>query len=291
VPGYALSAEIARRLDAERASPDEGASPDEATLTAGLSGLLSLPAARPLPHYRVLRPVRWPAEGQGTETVLARYAVETEMPVRALLWKRLAQPERAVSLDVEPGVTLFVPHLASEADLSDLPVVELCGLTTSPVYALDVRGLGQSLPEEQGSRPPGAGFFRAYGMDYMMHAYGLMLGESYLGRRVYDLLCTMDLLRQEGATSFRLVGRGQGAVIALLSAVFHEQVAELTLVNGPQSWLEWTQTPWVSWPTANFLRGALAVCDLPDCVRVVRERLGAEKVQIVEPWGPAAEME
>jgi hypothetical protein len=101
----------------------------------------------------------------------------------------------------------------------------------------------------------------------------------------------MDLLRQEGATSFRLVGRGQGAVIALLSAVFHEQVAELTLVNGPQSWLEWTQTPWVSWPTANFLRGALAVCDLPDCVRVVRERLGAEKVQIVEPWGPAAEME
>jgi hypothetical protein len=31
----------------------------------------------------------------------------------------------------------------------------------------------------------------------------------------------------------------------------------------------------------------LAVCDLPDCVRVLRERLGAERMRIVEPWGPA----
>jgi hypothetical protein len=124
-------------------------------------------------------------------------------------------------------------------------------------------------------------------MDYMMHAYGLMLGQSYLGRRVYDVLCTMDLLCHEGATSIRLVGRGQGAVIALLSALFHERVSELALANGPQSWLEWTQTPWVSWPAANCPRGVLEICDLPDCVRVVRDRLGEERVQIVEPWGPA----
>jgi hypothetical protein len=280
VPAYALSAERARELVGQRSQPDE------ATLKAGLARLLSLPAPRQVPHYRVLRPVRLAVDEQDDEIVLARYAIETEHPIRALLWKRMAQPEHPYSLDVENAVTLYLPHVASEADLGETSVVELCGLSQSPVYALDVRGLGQSLPEEQRPEGPGGGFFQPYGMDYMMHAYGLMLGQSYLGRRVYDVLCTMDLLCQEGTESIRLVGRGQGAVIALLSALFHERVAALTLVNGPLSWLEWTQTTWVSWPAANCPRGVLEVCDLPDCVRVVRERLGAAAVQIIDPWGP-----
>jgi cephalosporin-C deacetylase-like acetyl esterase len=281
LPAYALSAARARELDAQRSPPDE------ATLLDELERLLALPSARPRPYHRVLRPVRWAANAEQQGSVLARYAVETEMPIRALLWKRMAQPEHPDSLDVEADLTLYLPHVASEADLSDASIVALCGLDQSPIYALDVRGLGQSLPEEQASGPPGDAFFQPYGMDYMMHAYGLMLGESYLGRRVYDVLVTLDLLCQEGAASVRLVGRGQGAVIALLSALFHERVTELTCVNGPRSWFEWTQTPWVSWPAANCLRGVLAVCDLPDCVRVLRERLGAERMRIVEPWGPA----
>lgn len=32
-----------------------------------------------------------------------------------------------------------------------------------------------------------------YGMDYMFHGHGLLFGESYLGRRVHDLLSVMDL--------------------------------------------------------------------------------------------------
>jgi hypothetical protein len=284
VPAYALSAERAQELAAGRTAPDDG------TWMADLAGLLSLPAARPVPHYRVLRPVRMAASEQGEEGMLARYAIETEMPVRALLWKRMAHPESPFSLDVEGEVTLYLPHVASEADLGNGSVVELCGLSQSPVYALDVRGLGQSLPEEQRSEGAGGGFFQPYGMDYMMHAYGLMLGQSYLGRRVYDVLCTMDLLCREGATSIHLVGRGQGAVIALLSALYHKQVTKLALVNGPRSWLEWTQTPWVSWPAANCPRGVLGVCDLPDCVRVVRDRLGAKSMRIIEPWGPAMQV-
>jgi hypothetical protein len=280
VPGYSLCAGIAREHVAKRGSQNG------ATLSARLASLLSLPATRPEPHYRVLRPVRRALGEQGEETVLARYAVETDMPIRALLWKQMNEPAHPYSLDVEDQVKLYLPHLAAEADLGDQAVVHLCGLSSNPVYALDVRGLGQSLPEEQRSEAPGSGFFQAYGMDYMMHAYGLMLGQSYLGQRVYDVLCTLDLLSREGASSIHLVGRGQGAIIALLSALYHDQVTALTLVNGPQSWLEWTQVVRVSWPTANFLRGALVVCDLPDCLRVVRRRVGAGRVQTVAPWGP-----
>jgi pimeloyl-ACP methyl ester carboxylesterase len=199
----------------------------------------------------------------------------------------MALPAHSVSLDVEDEVTLYLPHVASELDLNDAAVVELCDLAQNPLYALDVRGLGQSLPEGNRIEEAAQSVFQPYGMDYMMHAYGLMLGQSYLGRRVYDTLCTMDLLSQEGAGSIRLVGRGQGALIALLSALFHERVTALCLVNGPRSWFEWTQTPWVSWPAANCPRGVLALCDLPDCVRVARERLGVDALQIIEPWGPA----
>ena len=83
-----------------------------------------------------------------------------------------------------------------------------------------------------------------------------------------------------------LYGRGQGALLALLAALFHEKVVSLTLKDAPCSWLKWAQMPLVTWPAADFVKGVLAVCDLEDCLRVLRERLSAENVHVVEPWGP-----
>jgi hypothetical protein len=286
-PIYALIAERAREIEARRVPCTGMRPPNEKTLVKGLSRLLALPDERPLPYYRVLRPLRMAGGSEGEPDVLARYAVETEGPIRAFLWKRLAQPANPFTLDVEPEVHLYLPHLASQVDLAEDPLAA----STLPMYALDVRGLGQSLPEEERTEEPYGGFFQPYGMDYMLHAYGLMLGQSYLGRRVYDVLCTMDLLGKEGAASIHLYGRGQGALLALFAALlnaaeFGARVASVTLKNGPSSLLEWTQTPLVTWPAANFCRGILEVCDLPDCVRVLGEQLGAENVRTVEPWGP-----
>lgn len=263
-----LIAARARELEARRAPLDA------TTLRAELQRLLALPPERAVPHYRNLRPAR--QEGQ----VYGRYAVETEGNVRAILWKRLARPEYAHSLDVESEVHLYLPHISSEADLAE-DALALSLQESPPLYALDVRGLGESMPEE-----PTPGFFQPYGMDYMFHAYGLMLGQSYLGRRVYDLLRVIDLLAHEGAASIHLYGRGQGALLALLAALFHDQVASLTLKNAPHSWIEWTQTPLVTWPAANSIHGVLEVCDLPDCLRVVEERLSSDRVRVIEPWGP-----
>ncbi len=115
----------------------------------------------------------------------------------------------------------------------------------------------------------------------MFHAYEAMLGQSYLGRRVYDVLCTIDLLIHEGAETVHLYGRGQGALLALFAALFHERVASVTLKNGPRSFAEWTQAPLVAWPAANYLPGVLCVCDLPECIRALGDR-----VRVIEPWGP-----
>jgi len=258
-PIYEMIAEEADRLAAKRKPLDTQ------TLKRRLSSLLNLSSKRAIPHYRVLRPVR--VEGD----TIARYAIETEDNVRAIMRKRMGTPH-SHTLDVEETVHLYLPHVSAEEDMADDPLA-VSLKRSHPLYALDVRGLGESMPEGQ--------LFQPYGMDYMFHGLGLLLGESYLGRRVHDVLSTMDLLAYEGAEEVHLYGRGQGSLLALFAGILHDNVVSVTLKNAPPSYSSWAHAPLVAWPSANFLRGALKVFDLPDCM----EALG-DKLKIIEPWGP-----
>ncbi|MBT3602994.1 MAG: prolyl oligopeptidase family serine peptidase [Candidatus Latescibacteria bacterium] len=229
---------------------------------------LTLPLGRNVPHYRCLRAV---TEGK---IRLARYAIETEDNIRAIMRKRLATPAYSHTLDVESVVHLYLPHVSSEQDLiEDRWAVTL--KNQHPLYALDVRGLGESLTSDERE------LFHPYGNDYMCNGYGLLLGESFLGRRVHDVLSTLDLLVAEGAKKIHLYGRGQGAVHALFAGILHDKVNSVTLKNGPISYHAWTQTPLVNWPASNLPQGVLKDFDLPDIIRA----LGA-KVSLVQPWGP-----
>ena len=263
VPIYDLTAAAACRLEQKRTKLDK------ARLVQRLAARLQLSRKRPLPHYRVLRPAH--LDGQ----TLARYGVETEDGIQALLHKCLADPPHPYSLDVEGEVHLYLPHVAAEDDLQgdDLAIALR---RQHSLYALDVRGLGESIPT-----PAEAAFFHPYGMDYMFHGHGLLLGQSYLGRRLHDVLSVLDLLVAAGARRVRLYGRGQGALPALYAALLHDNVASTALKNAPLSYQEWTQTPLVTWPAACFIPGVLADFDLPDCLRAL-----GSKVRLVQPWGP-----
>jgi dienelactone hydrolase len=233
-----------------------------------LTKLLTLPSNRPVPHHRNLRPQ------SGAGRTYARYAVETEGHIRAILRKRLETPH-AFSLDVEREVRLYLPHVSAEDDLAaDRLAISL--QKKHPLYALDVRGLGESMPDDGGGD-----FFGSHRMDYMNNGYGLLLGQSYLGRRIHDTLSVIDLLRHEGARKVHLCGRGQGALIALFAAVLDGRIATVTLKNAPLSFHAWTQVPLVAWPHANFLSGALKHFDLPDFIRAL-----GRKIRLVQPWGP-----
>ncbi|MDE2700377.1 MAG: hypothetical protein OXI23_16010, partial [Gemmatimonadota bacterium] len=139
---------------------------------------------------------------------------------------------------------------------------------------LYVRGLGESLADDERD------FFHPYGNDYMCNGYGLMLGQSFLGRRVHDVLSTLDLLVYEGAKKIHLYGRGQGAIHALFAGFLHSAVTTVTLKNYPQSYRVWTQTPLVSWPAANIPRGVLTSYDLPDLIHALDKKL-----ELIQPWG------
>ena len=204
-------------------------------------------------------------ERAGGRTV-GRYAIETERELRAILRRVMpADSDAEMSLDSPATAQLWLPHLSAEQDLAEQPLA-LCLAARSELFALDVRGLGESMPDDSRS------FWNAYGMDYLAHGYAQLLGESYLGRRVYDVLRAVELLCDRGATSVQLYGRGQGAVLALFSALLDERIAHVTLLNMPASFQSWARQPIVPWPAANFPRGILAHLDVPDCLAALGPR-------------------
>ncbi len=219
--------------------------------------LLAIPVCKGVPEYRVLRPVRQ------RQRTIGRYAIETEREIRAILHRVMAVgAEGEMSLDAPNTTCLWLPHLSAEEDLASQPLA-LSLVEQGELFALDVRGLGESIPDDP------AGFWGAYGIDYLAHGYAQLLGESYLGRRVYDVLRALDLLCAHGAAVVDLYGRGQGAVLALFAALLDQRVAHTTLLNMPQSFRSWASEPIVSWPAANFPRDILRHLDVPDCLRLL----------------------
>jgi pimeloyl-ACP methyl ester carboxylesterase len=106
-----------------------------------------------------------------------------------------------------------------------------------------------------------------------------LFGGSYLGQRVHDVLCTIDLLRAEGARKIHMYGRGQGALLAAFAALLHDGVTSVTLQHAPLSYHAMTQVPLVAWPVAGFPRGVLSHFDLPDIYKALGRRL-----TLVQPW-------
>ena len=238
-----------------------------AQLINRVNALLNLSPKRAIPHVRWLR-------GTSEDGIrLARFAVETENDIRAIMRKRPLESAHSHSLDVEREVHLYLPHVSAEADLSEEPLATKLK-KQYPLYALDVRGLGESIADDERD------FFHPYGNDYMANGYELLLGRSFLGRRVHDVLSTLDLLTAEGAKKIHLYGRGQGAIHALFAGFLHPQIAKVTLKNGPLSYHSWTQTPLVSWPSSSLPRGVLAAFDLPDLIRAL-----GKKLTLIQPWG------
>lgn len=255
---YDLASQKADKLAAERRVP-EGRTAWQ-NCVKQLLDFPELPAE--VPYYRVLRADVF------NEVVWARYAIETEDNIRAIMKKRLVCQDYYNTLDVDGVVNLYLPDCSSEYDLLNCEVLKKLAPGEN-VYVLDVRGLGESMPQEATVEH----FLDPYGADYMMHSFGLMFGESYLGRRVFDVCRTIQLLKHEGASGISLTGRGQGAVIAVFTAILCDEVSEVVLYDAPASYREWIDGKVCDWPAANVPFGVLKFFDLPDLYAALGEKL------------------
>jgi len=247
-----------------------------AALQKKLAELLQLPERHGIPHFRI--PRACPYHIAGREEIWARYAVETEEPgIRAIVHKNVLQAGCFHTLDVKKQVCLYLPDVASEWDILENAYLRQL-VTRQEIYAIDPRGMGESRPEN-GSKNDAEDFFQDYGVDYMLHGYGSMLSESYLGRRVFDVLRVIDLLAAEGAEEFHLHGRGQGAIIGAFAALLEKRLSKVFLIDSPTSFHEWTVDPLARWPAASHLRGSLKFFDFPDVLAAL-----GQKVTVQSSW-------
>jgi dienelactone hydrolase len=243
-------------------------------LAAAIEEYLALPARSKSPRYRVMRARRvWndpPLNDYG-------FIVETETRIQALLHAiPLTGGPQYFFPNVEQA-TLYIPHRSS---LQEILLGQARELEEEPIrFALDVRGIGDLTARTQKDR--GDDFFHNYRSDYMYANHGLMLRESYAGRRVYDLLRVLDLFQTHGCRQIHLVGRGMGAITATLAAVVHPVVTRLTLYNALLSFHELTQDPRYTWPLSCMVFGVLERFDLPDCLR---ELMHSKRLTVFDPW-------
>ena len=156
------------------------------------------------------------------------------------------------------SVSVYIPHLDSESELADSGFPE-----NRTVYGLDIRGVGEVRPSgcDQYSTDQ---FFHPYGFDYHYASLGFLTGHSYLGGKVRDILCTLELLAEKGASEIELKAFGQGCVPALLAAFLSSRVTSLILADGPESWDSMLREEIVRWPQSCMIFGILRETDLPE---------------------------
>ncbi len=232
-----------------------------AALAAAIRRALGVPEAIAVPHYRRLFQIG--ESRAATGQLLFRFAVETDPGLCCALRHvcRAGQPYR---LNAEPRATLYLPNLDSLQDL-ERPET-MAGVEA--FWTLDVRGLGEALFNRDDP-------YALYGHDYMATGHAILYGESLLGDRLRDVLAAVRLLRSEGAQTVRVVGRKQGAVLALLAAALDPDIVSVASREAPESFHALASAPYTFWPAVNFPRGILAAFDLPE----VRAALGGRLVE------------
>ena len=248
-----------------------------ASLRRAVADLLKLPAKRKLaPDYRNWRYLV--ARGYPTKYAMA-YTVETEPGIQAIVY-RLSN-ERWYSRPPRSGerAVLYISHLSSDAELRDEPLIREVMKTEpdSPVFACDVRGIGESLPE---TCNPGS-FHNSYGNDYFYAIHSLMLDRPYLGQKTFDVLRVLDWLASHGHTDVHLVGCGWGALAATFAAVISDQVEQVTLKNSLTSYSDIAESEHYDWPLSTLLPNVLSQFDLPDCY----SNLKSKQLRLIDSWG------
>jgi dienelactone hydrolase len=138
-----------------------------------------------------------------------------------------------------------------------------------PVVALDLRGMGETAPEDK--KLP-------FGPDWKEAFLGILLNRPLLGQRLNDVLIAN---KEMGGTCI-LLASGSAVPAALHAAALEGRVPEVVLEGGLLSWSSVVRTPLTQNQLANAVPGVLAIYDLPDLAALIAPR----KLTIRNPVDP-----
>ena len=217
-----------------------------------LAGLLDIGEVK-LPFYRQLRPVN---NGEG---MYNRYGIETEENILVTL--KQVSDNQHFHLPQSKSAELYLPHQDAGEELKDRKVPE-----NSQLYGLDYRGVGESMPNgcDQWKL---LNFFSEYHFDYHFDSIEWLMGKSYLGGRVRDVLSTIELLWQNGTTDITLTASGIGAVPAVFAAFLSKRPVKLRLNGKVPTYLEHSTESKFVLPQSMVPEGILHITDLDDIVK------------------------
>ena len=225
-----------------------------------LTSLLNMPAVT-VPHYRILRP------RNVNEIFAARFALETEgNEVTAVLHH--VTGEGFNILDPEKGkALLYIPDQDSLTEYANRVMP-----ADSAFFALDIRGIGEMMPSGC-DQTPLHDFYESYGFDYHYTACSLMASEPMIGRRVYDILCAVELLHHAGFREITLEGHGPGAIAALIAAVLSDRITGVRLTGLIESYETILKTPVTRFPLSCMIPGILQHTDIPELKRLIAAKI------------------
>jgi len=255
--------DFSRRKLKEAERRRKGFSPDILKEKLSLSPFPELP-----PSYRVLRVING----------YSRIAVETEEEVFTIL-KYPAKKGITFHLPEGKEVILYLPHISSEDDYRKEPLLKNLLKDKRQVFAVDTRGIGESTSKTCSDK---ADFFSMYESEFFYASYGIMCGSPLAGRRTFDILRVIQLLKSIGYNSFEVVGRGLGGLIALYTACLEEGIKKITIKNCLSSFAEMVNSDLHKWPLSILLPDILLDFDIPDMRLYLKKR--KQEVRFLEPW-------
>ncbi|MFO0901466.1 MAG: acetylxylan esterase [Pirellulales bacterium] len=212
------------------------------------------------PEYRILRPSgnrRYPTPHATT------YAVETEPRVFALATRLHHEPHYSRPPQGPPRALLYVADQSSDLELRSSAWLKelIANESNAPLYACDVRGIGESRPDTCGTD----NFAKPYGSDFFYAAHGLMLDRPYVGRKTHDVLRVLDWLAAAGHREVHVAAAGWGTLPATFASLLHSLVVQVSLKGELESYRSLAENEAYNWPLSAFVPNVLAHFDLPDC--------------------------
>ncbi len=165
------------------------------------------------------------------------------------------------------GIVVFLNSSGKTADLNRINELAKANKT---VYAVDLRGLGQT--QGVGAKYYDHNLFGTDGIDYY---FAYLLGKSYVGMRTEDLLAVARELRSRNeGKPVELVASGETVSLVAL----HAAAVEPTLFSGlkldkpVRTWFDVVKEGSSPYPITNIVHGALLDYDVPELQRLAGQR-------------------
>ena len=181
---------------------------------------------------------------------------------------------------------LYVSDTGRENDGVEFGLLEQMTLRGHCVVAVDVRGIGATLPPHLGDE--NGEFQQVDNADCAMTYMMWEIDQDLFGMRVLDVIRSIGYVlgRPDVDTSgIRLVGRGAGALWSLFAAALDTRVKVVLAHEGLLSYRALTGVDRYLTESSLFVRNVLTRFDLPQVAAAVAER----RVAVLAPIGPMEE--